>query len=457
MMHALRSAKPCDPAFDIAVVIPTIMRSELERAVRSVFAQDYPGRIQILIGIDVRAGPEGLAERIEAACPAHMAITWFDPGYSTSQAHGGVHPNAFGGAIRTVLSHLANAERITYLDDDNWWASHHLSDLSRAIDKHKWAFSLRWFVLPESAQVVTVDDFESVGPDRGIYARLGGGFVDTSSLMLDREACACLFHEWAVPMFPDGTGEDRRILGALQKIGPPGETGQPSVYYTLNPDAGAHPHREAAFAARGISVQLAFRHRPSSRIGIARLIEDYLVGCEAPRLRIGWHIDPREGWLNGDLAADTDKVVPIPGTGHLPFAESAFAEISLEALDHLDFAYARNMLTETARVLRPGGRLHVRGLDLYRLLELFLPQYPEADAQAYLTWAASTLMPEIKGATPAILLNALYRRHEKRFLFTEPLLRNLLTQAGFVGIVRTAPPETAPLSYPMLALKALRA
>jgi len=38
--------------FDAAVVMPTLLRPSLERAVRSVFAQDLGGRIQLLIGVD---------------------------------------------------------------------------------------------------------------------------------------------------------------------------------------------------------------------------------------------------------------------------------------------------------------------------------------------------------------------------------------------------------------------
>jgi hypothetical protein len=41
---------------DAAVIIPTLLRPSLVRAVQSVFAQQFGGRVQILIGIDQRSG-----------------------------------------------------------------------------------------------------------------------------------------------------------------------------------------------------------------------------------------------------------------------------------------------------------------------------------------------------------------------------------------------------------------
>ena len=53
-----RSAAGADlqTSFDVAVVMPTLLRPSLKRAVESVFAQDVRGRVQILIGVDVAEG-----------------------------------------------------------------------------------------------------------------------------------------------------------------------------------------------------------------------------------------------------------------------------------------------------------------------------------------------------------------------------------------------------------------
>src|ERR1700693_651963 len=98
--------------FDAAVVIPTVLRPTLKDAVLSVFRQSFPGRLQILIGIDRATGdsavlPESLPRR-----PPRHAVTVLDLGYSASVRNGGVHPDGRGGAMRTILSYMANSRYV---------------------------------------------------------------------------------------------------------------------------------------------------------------------------------------------------------------------------------------------------------------------------------------------------------------------------------------------------------
>ncbi|MGB8841054.1 MAG: hypothetical protein WCC64_08260 [Aliidongia sp.] len=85
--------------FEVAVVIATMLRPSLERAVRSVFAQDLKAHIQIVIGIDHRQGGDDCLERLARDRPADMCLTIIDLGYSTARRNGGLYPNDFGGAL----------------------------------------------------------------------------------------------------------------------------------------------------------------------------------------------------------------------------------------------------------------------------------------------------------------------------------------------------------------------
>ena len=216
--------------FDVAVVMPTVVRPTIAQAMRSVFAQQFPGRIQILVGIDRWEGPRALLEQLVAECPTHVAVTIVDLGYSTSIRHGGLYPSSFGGALKTILSYAANSRYVTYLDDDNWYAPTHLASLRSAIAGKDWAFSLRNFVDAATSEPLCPDTWESLGPGRGVYAKAQGGFVDTNCYLIDKLACPDVFLEWANTRYEGGTGGDRQILQRL--LGRPvGTNDAHSVFY----------------------------------------------------------------------------------------------------------------------------------------------------------------------------------------------------------------------------------
>ncbi len=222
--------------FDVAVVIQTVLRPRLLQAVRSVFAQDYPGRIQVLLGIDRREGDPTMISALQRECPERMTITVIDPGYSTSRRHGSVYPNFYGGALRTVLSYLANSRYVAYLDDDNWWARQHLSSLLAAIAGKAWAFSLRVMVDEKSDEIICRDEFFSLGPGKGIWAPQFGGLVDTGCLLLDKLACHETLPAWCLARFTNGAGEDSMVFGRLKHL-PWGATDLYTSFYRTNLDS----------------------------------------------------------------------------------------------------------------------------------------------------------------------------------------------------------------------------
>ena len=230
-------------SMDAAVVIPTVLRPRLKQALESVFAQNFPGRIHILIGIDTIRGDLALIDRVCAARPSNCVVQVFWPGYSTSTRHGGLTPPGDGGALRTILTYLANARYVAYLDDDNWWDPKHLYQMRRAMDDAEWAFALRWFVHPETHRPVCVDIWESVGPGQGVFSEKFGGFVDPSCLMIDKVACPSAPHYWNFPLRDDPMSADRNVFAFLSSQHKPRGTGQPTVFYTLNANDGLHPFR----------------------------------------------------------------------------------------------------------------------------------------------------------------------------------------------------------------------
>ena len=236
------------PAFEAAVVIPTILRPSLCEALKSIFAQDLCGRIHVLVGVDFPGGnakPD--LSLIENACrdiPENCLVQVLYPGFSTSVRHGGLSEARDGGTLRTVLSHLANSDYVAYLDDDNSWAPEHLRSLRRALVDMDYAFSLRWFVHPQTGQKIAVDEWESVGPGAGVFNERFGGFVDPNTLMVDRRRCREAIVAWTIPLPGDvkAMSADRMVFARLLKHLGAG-SGLPTSFYRIDPMDSMHPRR----------------------------------------------------------------------------------------------------------------------------------------------------------------------------------------------------------------------
>lgn len=227
-------SNPLQKPFDAAVVIPTTCRASLARAVRSVFRQAGVQRIHTLIGIDAVRGDDAVIGEILDARPALHAVTVLNLGYSTSIRHGGFYGTIDGGALRTILTYAANSRYVCYLDDDNWIAETHVASLLRAIEGKDWAFTLRWFVDPDTEEPLCVDRWESTGPGHGAFRNKFGGFVDPNCLMIDKLRCPFVPPLWSVPLVPRTPTADRTVFQALRKSSAFGSTGAATAYYVTN-------------------------------------------------------------------------------------------------------------------------------------------------------------------------------------------------------------------------------
>lgn len=269
-MSYLYTATNSDPQrqFDVSVVIPTTFRSSLRRAVESVYAQDLPGRIQLLIGIDTPGDRESPLTWLRT--PQHVTTQTFWPGFSTSRRHGGMAAAGDGGALRTILTYLANSPLIAYLDDDDAWAPNHLTTLSRTIERADWAFSLRQFVHPDTGRAIAVDEWESAGPGRGFFAERFGGFVAPSCLMINKLRCPMAAPHWCHPLIEDDRmSADRRVFDHLLANHVGAGTGESTSLYTINPADSMHPQR------------LAWMGSAYEEAGVGEPIEGYVANIMA--------------------------------------------------------------------------------------------------------------------------------------------------------------------------------
>lgn len=231
--HFPDHADPQIPA-DVAVVMPTVLRPCVVGAVASVYRQAYRGRIQLMIGVDKAAAPlAALRETLERR-PSNVSALVLALPYSTSVRHGGVHGALDGGALRSILSFMANSRHVAYLDDDNSWEPDHLQALMQAVQGKVWAYALRMLVDETNGREICVDRWDSVGVGRGRFAQQGG-FVDTNCLLVDKVAAARALGRWS----ETGTGgpgltADRNFFAAI-KDAPHGRVERATVRYGIRP------------------------------------------------------------------------------------------------------------------------------------------------------------------------------------------------------------------------------
>ncbi|GEO81634.1 methyltransferase domain-containing protein [Pararhodospirillum oryzae] len=429
------AADPARP-FVAAVIIPTVLRPTLVQAVRSVFAQDEPGPVQVLLGLDRDPDParEAMLEELAAACPSNRALSVVNLGTRTAAASGALVPNPYGGTVRTTLSFAAHSDLLCYLDDDNWFAPFHVRTLREAIAGFDWAFSRRWFVDGGSGGVIAEDDFESTGP------RASGGFVDTNTLMIRRSACLGALPLWSVPLAVDGTGEDRRVVAALARGHAVGWTGQPSVYYRVGDDGRREQGRVARLKARGwrptpMPEVLASFTPPAHRLADA--LARYQEQATLPCLALGVTGGPWPGWFSCAPAPTAAGVAVVEPTRPLPFPDASFACVHAGSLlETLDEAAGHALLEECRRVLGPKGRLRVTALDLRWLIGMLGPAPLPSQRQAIATWGRGT---SDETPDPVRAFNRLAWAGGRRLVLDDASLARRLAAAGFTQ-ARIHPP-----------------
>lgn len=214
----------------VAVVMPTILRPCIATAVASVYRQTFPGRIQLMIGVDKAAAAPTDLDAVLQQRPAHVSALVLTLPYSTSVRHGGVHAATDGGSLRSILSFMANTRYVAYLDDDNSWEPDHLDGVMQAIRGKVWAYSLRMLIDETSGRELGVDRWDSVGPGAGRFAGQGG-LVDPNCLLVDKLLAARAFGRWSEG---PGVTSDRNFFAAI-KDAPHGRVERATVRYGIRP------------------------------------------------------------------------------------------------------------------------------------------------------------------------------------------------------------------------------
>jgi hypothetical protein len=217
---------------DVAVMIPTIVRPTIARALASIYHQRFHGRIQIVVGVDVQQGDAAPMLAAIAQRPPHVSVLVVHLPWSTSTRHGGVHVTMDGGGLKSILAFSANARLLAQLDDDNEWLPDHLPLLVTAIQGKTWAYAQRYLVDEDTGRVLGPDIWDSVGPGAGRFMATGG-FVDPNCLMIDKVAVTRVLGLYSDTLDKKpGYTSDRLLFSGIAKQ-PHGRVDQFTVKYYI--------------------------------------------------------------------------------------------------------------------------------------------------------------------------------------------------------------------------------
>lgn len=179
------------------------------------------------------------------------------------------------------------------------------------------------------------------------------------------------------------------------------------------------------------------------RLTRQRIIRRYLASTDTPSLHIGCGGSIKSGWLNVDrYNAEADTY--LDARARFPFEDGSFAYIYTEhMIEHIEIDRVRSFLSESLRVLRPGGLLRITCPDL----ALYARAYVNAD-DAFFDRVLQGIehkrrkRPElawvVRGNGAAFMTGVVKPFHGHRWMYDFDTLKACLRETGFRGVRKRA-------------------
>jgi len=165
----------------------------------------------------------------------------------------------------------------------------------------------------------------------------------------------------------------------------------------------------------------------------------YLVAHPVRKLQLGTSHNPLAGWLNTDVVPESADVAYLDATRKFPFDDNVFDYVACEhMIEHIDHSGAITMLSESFRVLKPGGRIRLATPNLRMLIGLCAPETTAAQNQ-YMDWIAKKLEPEPVDCKAVFVLNNAFRAWGHQFLYDPETLKVTMARCGFTDLKSFTP------------------
>ena len=212
-------------SLSVAVVTPTIGKSTLLRALRSISDQSYPCKHYVFV--DGKNFFDQADRLIAASCPLNCSVI---------RLPDNIGKGFYGHRVYAASPFLVNEDIVCFLDEDNWFDRDHVKDLVNTITTNgvPWAYSLRK-IYDVHGTYLCNDDCESLGK-WPVWTNKEAFHVDTSCFAVTRDLLLKTSYSWY-----GRWGADRQFFSHLKSIngGNFETTGRYTLCYRLGGNTGS--------------------------------------------------------------------------------------------------------------------------------------------------------------------------------------------------------------------------
>lgn len=180
-----------------------------------------------------------------------------------------------------------------------------------------------------------------------------------------------------------------------------------------------------ALKLKGIT---AFRRR--------QIVREYVATHPVRKLQLGSGLKLLDGWLNSDCSLVFKSPCFLDVTRPFPIEDAQFDYVFTEHLiEHLTFKEGQNLLRESYRVLKPGGKIRVACPDLMKVIGLYAAPKTEA-RQQYIKHCVDCSLADIGIYNECFVINNAVRNWGHKFLYDEQTMKLAMERVGFKDAVR---------------------
>ena len=161
----------------------------------------------------------------------------------------------------------------------------------------------------------------------------------------------------------------------------------------------------------------------------------YLDAAEpaVKKLQLGCGGTYLEGWLDTDFQPLAGHVLRLDASQPFPFPDSSFDYVYSEhMIEHMPYSGGANMLLESYRVLKPGGRIRITCPDIQFLIDMY--QGKPGIHQEYSEWTCNTVIDHAPFHDPVFTINNYMRAWGHQFIYSKTVLARTMQMAGFADL-----------------------